>query len=53
MAELKESWSLGLFLHEGNFATAISQARAIGNCNMAKEILELHFSQLEGIEDES
>lgn len=52
VAELKESWALGLFLHEGNFATAISQARAIGNCDMAKAILELDFSQLEGSEND-
>jgi hypothetical protein len=46
--ERKEDWARGLFLHEGNFATAISGARAVGNCETAEAILAISFEQLEG-----
>ena len=47
VAEKKEQWVSGEFLHEGQFATAISNARAIGFCETAQVIIDLEFDQIE------
>lgn len=40
----------GLFLGEGQFATAVVNARAIGECDMARAILDLEFETLEELD---
>lgn len=43
----KGQWVNGEFLCEGQFATAIAGARAVGFCETAQVILDLEFEQIE------
>ena len=50
--ERQTQWMDGQFLGEGQFSTAIVNARAIGECDMARTILDLDFKTLEELDDE-
>lgn len=45
--ELKERWASGAFTDQGQFATAIANAKAIGQCEEISFVLDLDFSQLQ------
>lgn len=45
----KEQWAVGDFEDASQFTTAIKGARAIGNCEALKSILELEYEQLVGV----
>lgn len=46
--ELKEQWASGAFTDQSQFATAISNAKAIGNCEAIDRVINLEYEQLEG-----
>ena len=50
--ERQTQWMDGQFLGEGQFSTAIVNARAIGECDMARAILGLELETLEELDDE-
>lgn len=49
--ERKTQWADGLFLGEGQFSTAVVNARAIGECDMARAILDLELESLEELKE--
>ena len=44
---LKEQWANGVFTDQSQFATAIKNAKAIGNCELCDWVVALDFEQLE------
>lgn len=48
IADLKEQWASGAFTDQSQFATAIANAKAIGNCEAIEGILSLDHEQLIG-----
>jgi|APCry1669189101_1035198.scaffolds.fasta_scaffold99286_1 hypothetical protein len=44
---LKSQWAAGTFTDQSQFGTAISNAKAIGNCEAFERVLELEYEQLE------
>lgn len=51
--ERQTQWADGLFLGEGQFATAVVNARAIGECDMARAILDMDLTTLEELDEPS
>jgi hypothetical protein len=42
----KEQWASGAFTDQGQFATAILNAKAIGNCEALERVANIEFDQL-------
>jgi hypothetical protein len=47
-SNLKEQWAAGVFTDQSQFATAISNAKAIGNCEVIGRLIDFEYEQLEG-----
>ena len=47
-SELKDQWASGAFTDQSQFATAISNAKAIGNCEAIDRVIGIEYEQLEG-----
>lgn len=45
--ELKEQWAAGLYTDQGQFGTAILNAKAIGNCEAYENVEKLEFEDFE------
>jgi len=45
--DLKEQWAAGAFTDQSQFATAILNAKAIGNCELAEFVIGLDFEQFQ------
>ena len=43
--DLKEQWAAGQFTDQGQFGTAILNAKAIGNCEAYEKIEQLDFEE--------
>ena len=51
--QLKEQWASGAFTDQSQFGTAISNAKAIGNCEALDRVVEISYEQLLGeLDDE-
>lgn len=50
--QLKESWASGAFTDQSQYATAILNAKAIGACELASQVIDLDFEQLKAGEEE-
>lgn len=50
--ERQKQWMSGEFLGEGHFPTMVVNARAVGECGMAQEVLDLTLEQLQEEPDE-
>lgn len=46
--DLKDQWAVGAFTDQGQFGTAILNARAIGGCTVLGDILNFDYEQLLG-----
>jgi len=49
--DLKELWAKGVFTAQDQFATAISNAEAIGQCYAYTQVVDLEYGQLIGESD--
>ena len=51
-SDLKEQWASGAFTDQSQFGTAISNAKAIGNCEVIERTLGLDYEQMLGESDD-
>ena len=49
----KEQWAAGVFTDQSQFATAITNAKAIGSCEAWEDVLTIEYEDLLGDKYES